>query len=360
MRYFKNIFFLLTVFLPVSLFAWKMESGRVSLPATISGSSTWQTVTLQQTYDTVPLIFVLPDEGSGYSGDSPAALRIQNIGTGSFEIVQVEPQSSEAGEVEGEHAAMTVHYIAIESGDHTLPDGTRIFASIHDTTTKQGKNVSDPRDWDDITLSPGFSATPIVLAMIQSLNNENATLPDASSSPWMTVGIRNVTANGFQTTLDRAETSSGNIVNSETIGYLAIDSSVSGVIVDTSCQSIPYQTLNTGDNIRGWDNSCYSQSFGTTYLASPNVVGSMQSRDGGDGGWLRRCALSDTAVGVTVDEDQADGSERSHAKETVGLVIFSQNFAYDSTLDVLGCGLAVDFQMDECYWLGGANGVIST
>ena len=356
MRFFQNTVVLLVLFLPASLFAWKMESGTVSLPATTVGSSTWQTVTLQQTYDTVPLIFAMPDEGSGYDGDSPAALRIRNIGTGSFEIVQVEPQSS-AGDTEGEHAAMTIHYIAVEQGDHALPDGTRIVAGTHDTTTKQGKNVPNPKGWDNITISPAFSSAPVMLSMIQSLANENSTLPGASSSPWMTAHMRNVEAGSFDIALDRAETSDGSITDSETIGYLAVDSAVSGTIVDTSCQSVSYQTINTGDNVEGWNNNCHSQSFGVTYAGSPNVIGSMQSRDGGDGGWLRRCSLSSSAVGITVDEDQASDLERGHTDETAGLVVFSQNFAYDSALDTLQCGLDVNFQMDECYWLGGANGV---
>ena len=284
---------LILVFLPVYLLAWKMESGSKDLPANYCRESTWETVDLQQKYDEIPLIFALVNEGSGYNADSPVALRIRNVTTTGFEIVQIEPQSSEAGEVEGEHAAVNIHYIAIEPGDHALPDGTRIFADTHDTTTKEGRNVSEPKDSDNIIISPSFSSTPIVLTMIQSLANEESTLPGASSSPWMTAHITDVNSGDFDVTLDRAETSTGSVANDETIGYLVIDSGVSGTILSSSCQSqsITYQTINTGDIVRGWGNTngCYSQSLGTTYADNPNVVGSMQSRDGGDGGWLRRC-----------------------------------------------------------------------
>jgi hypothetical protein len=74
-KFLKIIIFVL---LPVSIFAWKMESGKVILPATTSASGEWQRVILQQTYETTPLIFALLDEGTGYKGDSPVALRIRN------------------------------------------------------------------------------------------------------------------------------------------------------------------------------------------------------------------------------------------------------------------------------------------
>ena len=354
MKFFK---ILILFILPLSLFAWKMESGTVTLPATTIGSSTWQVKYLQQSYDVTPLIFVMPDEGSGYDGDTPASVRIRAVGTDSFEILQVEPQSS-VGDVEGEHAAMTVHYIAIEPGDYTLPDGTRILANTHETVTKQGKNVSNPKDWDNIAISPAFSSTPIVLTMIQSLVNENSTLPNDSSSPWMTAHIRGVGIGDFDVTLDRSETSTGSIVNDETIGYFAIDSGVSGTIFSLSRQSIFYQTINTGDNIRGWENECYSQDFGKSYASSPNVLGSLQSRGGGDGGWLRRCDISSSSVGIAVDEDQAADSERKHTTETVGLVVFSQDFVYDSTFNTIGLGLVAEYRMDECYWLNNTGGAI--
>ena len=65
--------------------------------------------------------------------------------------------------------------------------------------------------------------------------------------------------------------------------------------------------------------------------------------------------LSNSTVGVTVDEDQADNSERSHTQETVGLLIFSQDFVFDSTFSTLTCGLVSEYRMDECYWLGSGN-----
>lgn len=346
---------LLLMFLPVYLLAWKMESGRTTLPATTVGSSTWQTITLQQTYDTTPLIFVFIDEGSGYSADEPVSLRIRNRSTAGFEIVQVEPQSS-VGDVEGEHAAVNVHYVAIEAGDHTLSDGTRILAGIHNTDSSVGKNDGVTDEWDTVNFPSSFSNIPVVLAGVQSINNETSTLPGASSSPWMATALESITVADFDISLERAETSVGSINVSEDIGYLAIESGVQSSIYDTTCNAISYETIRTSDSVTGWDNLCYGVNFINSYTTVPNVVGTKETRDGGDGGWLRRCSLTNTTVGVTVDEDQAGDAERSHTTEIAGLFVFEKDFIYNSAFNTIGCGLSVEYRMDECYWLNGTGG----
>ncbi|RLA69039.1 MAG: hypothetical protein DRG09_06725, partial [Epsilonproteobacteria bacterium] len=353
---FKKILLLL-LFLPIYLFAWKMESGTAALSATAVGSSSWQTVTLQQSYDTTPLIFAFIDEGSGYNGDSSVALRVRNISTTSFEIVQVEPQSS-VGDVEGEHAAVNVHYVAIEAGNHTLSDGTRFLAGIHNTNSSLGKNDGVTDVWDTVNFSSSFSTTPVILSNIQSMNNEISTLPGASSRPWMVTALRDNTTTNFQVSLERAETSDGSINVSEDIGYLAIESNVQSSIYDTSCNAISYETIRTSDSVRGWDSGCYSVSFINAYTTVPNVLGTQETRDGGDGGWLRQCSSGTGTVGITVDEDQAGDIERAHTTEIAGLLIFENDFVYDSTFNTIGCGLNIEYRMDECYWLNGSGGVI--
>jgi len=356
-RRIKYLFYVL-LFLPLSLFAWKMESGRVTLPATTAGSTMWQDIRFAQTYDTVPLVFALVDEGLGYNGDMPVIIRIKDVNKTGCKMVQVEAQSVvESSTDQGPHPSVNVHYLVIESGDHILADGTRILAAIHTTKNKQGKKVSGVKQWDTVNLNNPFNDTPVVLGTVQTVANETADLPGNASVPWLTSTIRNVQTDRFDIALERAETSAGQIVADEDIAYLLVDANVQSMFFDTlTCNSVAYETIRTADDIRGWDNACKSYSFNNTYTTNPNVIGSMNSRDGGDGGWLRRCSLSNTAVGVTVDEDQANDSERKHTSEIAGLIIFANDFVYDSS-KALSCGLQVDFRMDECYWLGGANGV---
>jgi len=353
-KFVKIIFIFL---LPLYLFAWKMESRSVTLPATIAGSSTWQTITFSQTYDTVPLVFALLDEGSGYNGDTPAIVRIKNVTTTSFEMVQVEAQSSvEAPSDQGPHPSVNVHYLVVEAGDHTLDDGTRLLAGLHSTTTKQGKNVPNPRGFDTINFATAFSSAPVVLGMVQTVANETNTLPGVASSPWLTQTIRNVGTSSFQIALERAETSAGSISASEDIAYLAMDAGIQSSIFDVNtCEVIDLETIRTSDSIRGWQNGCYSFNFVNTYASNPNVLGSQNTRDGGDGGWLRRCSLSTSSVGVNIDEDQAADSERRHTTERAGLAIFKKDFVFDSA-DTLKCKtLITEYREDECYWLGSSQ-----
>lgn len=332
--------------LPLSLFGWKMESGTVTLPATTAGSSTWQIVALQQTYDTPPLIFAMPNEGSGYPGDSPAALRVKNITTTGFEIVQVEPQGSD-----GPHPEMNpIHYVAIEAGDHILPDGTKIEAGSIDTQAFQGKNASGSTSWAPVSFATSFSAKPVVFGMIQTTANEDHTVPGANSQPWMVTAIEEIDTSGFETAIDMVKTSAGSITSNETIAYLAIEDDISSSFIDNLCTNILFDTIVTSTDVRGWDNECFSQSYNSTFTSEPNILGAMQTRSGGDGGWLRRCSLSSGSVGITVDED---GTKRKHGRsENAGLLAFSEDFAFDSTFNSLGCNLIAEYRMDECYWLG--------
>jgi len=53
------------------------------------------------------------------------------------------------------------------------------------------------------------------------------------------------------------------------------------------------------------------------------------TRNNSDGGWLRRCSLSSTTIGLRVDEDTDQDGERSVAavdSESVSIIAFSQNF----------------------------------
>jgi len=356
----KILKLLILFLLPLTLFAWKMESGTITLPATTAGSSTWQTINFQQTYDTIPLVFALVDEGSGYSGDTPVIVRIKNVSTTGVEIVQVEAQSVVESTVnQGPHPSVNVHYLVIEAGNHTLSDGTHILAGLHSTTTKQGKNTTGATGWDTVTFPSAFVATPSVLAMVQGITSETATLPGVASVPWFTSGVKSVTSTSVDLTLERAETSTGTISSNEDIAYLAIDAGKQGSFFDTnSCISIQYETQTTGDSIRGWDNSCLDINLVNPYTSNPLVIGSMNRRDGVDGGWLRRCGLTTSTVGLTIDEDQAGDSERGHTTESAGLVIFEKSFIYDSTKTLICKIPAVNYRMDECYWMNGAGGVI--
>jgi len=323
---------LLLIFLTYSLFAWKMEADTMVVKNTTDGVITH--IDFRQTYDTVPLVFTLTTDVGG----DPASLRVVNVTQTGFDVYSVEPDGED-----GPHAKMSaVPYIAVEEGSHELPDGSKIVASKISTAKFQSK-LLDGDSWESISLS-GFNTTPIVLGEIQTKNSERTdeTVPDAVSLPWMTTVIRSVSSSGFDIALERSETTTGTVQN-EDIAYLVMESGLNGdnsYFASSNAKKIEYETIRSDDIIRGWDDSSdgYVVNFSKTYAKDPIVVMTKNSRDGVDGGWLRRRDISEGSIALVVDEDQANDSERSHTTEIGGLLLFSEpfdvNFVYTNQAEM--------------------------
>ncbi len=302
------------------LFAWKMEADKITVLNTTGNTTT--SITFRQTYDTTPLIFLLATD----RGSDPATLRVKNVTTTGFDVYIVEPDGND-----GPHARMTsVPYIAIEPGVHTLPDGTQIVAQSISTQAYRAKLLAGS-SWDTVSLS-GFSTTPAILAQIQTANSErvDTPVPSAVSRPWMSIALRGVSSTGFQIALERSETTLGTLNSNEEIAYLAIDSALSGsnhYFGSSTADRIWYESIRSTDTIAGWDNSAagYNIAFSTAY-PDPIAVATKNSRDGGDGGWLRRRSISSSSISLVVDEDLANDTERAHTTERAGVVIFSEPF----------------------------------
>jgi len=335
----KKIFIFILIF-PMYIFAWKMESGAIHLNNTKKNSD-WVQVSFKQSYETPPLVFSLISSNGG----DPAALRIKNVTKDGFEILQVEPSGED-----GPHTTMDIQYLAIDSGEHVLPDGTRIVADTLSTKAQQAyKNVDVNTSWESISFADSFDDTPIILGMIQTLNNEEANIPTDPSKPFLTTVFSNIDSNGFKVALERSEVEPGDVNNSETIAYLAIENDKNGTI-PVANGAILYETASK-DDIKGSDDGCYTYSFVNTYTQAPNVLATKQTRNGDNGGWFRRCALDENETGLYVEEDQYNDSERTHIKEVGGILVFEKDFVFDSSL----LTPIADYRMDECYWLGSGN-----
>jgi len=294
----------------------------VALPGTVVGQTDFTSVSFRQTYSTIPLVFVLPTTDGG----DPCDIRIRNVTTAGFELSQVEPPPKD-----GAHAAMTVSYFAIEPGTATLSDGTVLHAgSLSTTTTVRSSAVfGSAGGFDPISFPSVFTVAPSLLAQVQTTNSETGA-PGGPSTPWLTAAVQNLSAAGAELSLERAEVNDGSSVTlPETIGYLAITPRASQF--SDGANTILYDAFITGDTLTGWDDqspagSGVSVSFNQSLGAAPLVIGNLARRDGGDGGWLRRGALSGTSVRLTVDEDQFNDTERNHTTESASLVAFSQAF----------------------------------
>jgi len=323
--------------------AWQFEVGQFDASNTYQNTA-YDTISFQQSFANSPVVFPLITNW----GENPAALRIRNVTTSGFEAAVVEPPRED-----GPHYGLNVHYIAAEPGTHIFPDGTPVLVGTVETSATQCKTsiTGCSASWEHVTLPAGlFQDPPVILVAIQTQNNEpqwpdpyvggslcqNAAdkePPACSSAPWLTAVAANITATGFDVALERSESLAGEVNDPEVIAYLAIpDGALSAFYADTDADGVPddqvlYEAQQQG-GIAGWSNGGGTVNFLRTYAAPPLAVASKNSRDGGDGGWLRRRRGTPTTdrLVLYVDEDRDNDSERSHMVETVGVAVFSHAF----------------------------------
>ncbi|MEL7485609.1 MAG: hypothetical protein AAGJ87_00170 [Pseudomonadota bacterium] len=325
--------------------ARRLEARRVSTADTF-GSATFTSVTFLTPFDVTPVVVSLAtDQG----GDS-SALRIRNVTTTGFEIAALEPPGND-----GPHVSMDIDYIAMEPGSLVLPGGETVVAGFHTTSSVQRAGVvGGPAAFDTVSFGAALSSNAAVIASIQTMNSESGAPPGGPSQPWLTVAIRNPSTTDVEMALERSEVAAGT-VSAETIGYLAFPSGASGSFVDTGSTVIAWEATQSPDSIVGFDNSCVTTPFTTSSFPNARVVATKNSRDGGDGGWLRRCALTASQIGLQVDEDVANDSERAHTNEIAGILAFSDTFHAMFT-GVLSAVKSVTIEEDP---VNGASGALA-
>ncbi|MBT8080260.1 MAG: hypothetical protein KJO31_16895 [Gammaproteobacteria bacterium] len=303
--------------------AFEMEMGAVTAQDTFT-TPAWTTVTFIRPFSLRPVVAVLPTNDGG----DPATIRIRNVTTAGFELLQVE-----AAATDGPHVAMPTAYVAVEPGDHLLPDGSRVAALEHSTTSFANRLLSTT--WDTVFFPTPFTGTPAVLAQIQTMANESQNPPATSSAPFMDVGVRSVGTASLQVTLERAESTAGSVTAAERVGIVAITNGANLSFTDTLGNNIVLQGLLTATNVQGWDNGCFVNSYPAPFSATPLSVASANTRSGNNGGWVRRCSQGSASIGLTIDEDTDTDSERAHIAEAAGVVAASAAFHATFAPDLL-------------------------
>lgn len=286
----------------------KVVAGRVTLRDT-SNQPAFTAVCFDKPFSEVPRVFSIP---STADNDDRLALRIRNVTVNGFEIAQVEsPERANPNPPAG-NVSQTIDFIALEEGDYELDGGALMRVSSINTTDQRGSMVSGDA-WETVsTADLNFSQAPAVIASIQTMNNESDPFP--FSEPFLATTIRNVSSTDFQMLLERGETSTGAVTNNETIAYLAIPPGLSGQLT----QDITYESFLTNRNINGI-NTCTTVGLNGNYSGDlPLVIASQNTRQGGDGGWVKRCAISPNSVGFSIVEDMDRDSDTQHANEEVG------------------------------------------
>lgn len=295
---------------------FQIEAGsRVSADTFASLEETY--VPFQQIFDEPPVVVTLMAQ----NGSNSATLRVTNVSRTGFFALIIESEGWD-----GEHVAVPFDYIAVTPGAHRLPSGEIISAgSISTTAVQHGAGVTGAESWATATFGDDLGTTAVVLAKPQTAFNESNPVPDAPAAPFITAAVQNATSSTVQLALERSESGLGTVTQAETIGWIAFPESGSGTFTDISSNTVSWAARTTPENIRGWSNGCFTNTHGVN-SANAVVIASMATRNEDDGGWLRSCSKNATLVGLRVDEDRGNDSERGHVNEAAGIISFSRSF----------------------------------
>ncbi|WP_244270924.1 DUF6701 domain-containing protein [Vibrio splendidus] len=295
------------------------------------------TIIFDNTYDSAkpkPLVFVMPTIDAGLSKLSlnqtelPSTASVTATTRLTATIVQeVAPHRNAANYVNFVNDAPmhNIDYFVIEPGVITLGNKAKIVAGSIETKvaasyiqSERGNKVTI--NYQDYGLPSNFSNTPGVLVQPQTKRN---------SSKWFTGMAREVKKDRFFLSLEKSEVTNNNhLSQKETVGFVAGEGN--GFIQGARFWLGDGQTLKTTELnekvISPIEQGCleYTDIGFAGFDAPPILVANKNSRDGNNGGWLRRCDVTKNKVYFVVEEDMDKDKERGHVKEDVGFFMFDR------------------------------------
>ncbi|MEZ8627404.1 DUF6701 domain-containing protein [Vibrio splendidus] len=271
-------------------------------------------------FDFTPLVFVMPTVSEvNPDQDAPSRLYITSELTENSTSVVIDQQSLPDLRSSYEHVPMKdISFLIMEPGIATI-DGHKVVAGY--ANTDQYAARGGPRDYatvefEDFGLESNFSADPVVLHQLQTNSNDGF---------WTTSGRRD---DGGEMDseirlfieLSDSEDDDHTYV-SEKIAFLATEPSS---VLDAASYEIQFDHFamvrQSGTNSSLLD-GCERSIASTSLSEVSGIIGKKQQRSGGDGGWLRRCAINDTTATFVMDEDR---SARSHIPERGGYIAFEE------------------------------------
>ena len=345
--------------------------GSVTLPATGAGANNATRVRLPQIFDTAPVVIVQLDSANA----DPQALRVTNVTSTGFDLLQVEAPGLGCAGCTGAGPAVVAHWLAARPGVYRLQDDVAAMPGIDRSVRAPGPGVlikvgtvslsnsqratsfvggftgwASP-SWNSVLFTSlvgsDFAAPPVLLSTIQTWNsaNEGADLVlmpvpalTGASEVWLTPAIRSVTDLGFDAALESSSvddngSASVGIVGSETLGYVAIQAGASSRLIASGGSLVGLISVLSTGGFGTCANLIGNFPAGTpTNATNLRGFGGLASRNEDDGGWLRRCALASSGgtnaqVGLRIDEDADLSNDRTHTtSETVGAAVFGGDF----------------------------------
>jgi len=265
--------------------------------------STWQTVTLQNSYTSM---VVVCSTRLLNSSTLPAVTRVRNASGNSFDVRVQNPSDASL-------SGYPVHYFVVEAGVYTAAEHGVKMEAVKFTSTVTAENNS----WvlEGHTYQNSYT-TPVVLGQVMTNNDADWSVFWASSTRANPPSASNLKA-GKHVGEDPDATRAN-----ETVGYVVIEQG-SGTI-----NSTPFRAAVGADIVQGPGNT--STGYTYTFTSVPNAnaaIISAAGMDGGNGGWpvmYGATPLSSTSLTMVFDEDQVLDSERNHVNEQVAYIVFGQ------------------------------------
>ncbi len=242
-------------------------------------SQTLTTINLINTYsDPVVILGVLAE-----NDPDPTTVRVTETTSTSLTM-----QVDEWDYLDGAHLTERVSYVVVEAGVYQFPDGTYLEAG----------NISTDSNWSLEGLSAPFTASPVLIAQVATVNDSAAVV----------TRLRNISTTDFEIRLQGEEFGGGSHP-SETIGYLAIESFASGTI-----GNLVYETRNTP----GISESGTTDVFTAAFSAPPVFLAQVLTTTGLDTASVQTTNLSNSDVTYLIDEEQSADVELVHSDEAIG------------------------------------------
>lgn len=301
----------------------------------------WTTISFSQVYDEPPAVFML----STNQGGNPAIVKIRNVTRTGFEALPLEPSGED-----GPHITMGGHYLAIAYGVHEFPDGdiVEVGKMQLDATTIQASTNSpwyiptgplvpgtEDARYAEVPLQTEFGEQPVFFHSIQTVNNQvdvNGKKPPSEHLlPFLTIAAK-YEAPSYYIALEASETDYEPVTRTETVAYMATTEGFDRRFFDDNGVEVVWEADFADVLIQGWSDGCFRNNFKNSYTQTPLVAASKISRNGADGGWLRSCGVSNTRLGLRVDEDRSLDSERNHAEEEASILAMTSEFVFSGEI----------------------------
>ncbi|MDO6639834.1 hypothetical protein Q4557_07660 [Shewanella sp. 5_MG-2023] len=291
-----------------------------------------------------PLIFLMPTiSETDANGDGPASVFLEqgSVTTSGFSWQQQEPPSPARRKVDSNNM-VEVHWIAVTEGTHDLSNGTELIAG---TVAVDDALIGSNSPYTDVILP---DTQDIFLHQIQTQVN----------NCWLTTTSQ-FTTTGAEVALEASEVRltspnrcmedrlENDEIAAETVAYMSLKAGNGTIELNGESTNFHFGNAQTftSANIQDLDYQCNFTTSLTGFSDAPVLVSGKTSRRGGDGGWLRRCQLTNDTVSMVVDEDTYRNTERRHvwehysfvALETTAITAAIDHFEYTHSGSALTC-----------------------